>query len=172
MSRVAIGLGANLGAAAATIADALAEIAALDRTAIVAVSSLYTSEPVGGPAQPDYTNAVCLVETSLPPRILLGRLQAIEHAHGRLREVRFGPRTLDLDILLIDGVELRTPDLEVPHPRLAERRFALEPLLEIWPDAALPDGSPLADVLALLPSGGVRRRGRPVGFDESGPPEG
>jgi len=157
MARVVLGLGANLGDAAATLDGAVAELAAEPGVTVVARSSTYRTAPVGGPEQPDYLNAAVLLEVSLEPLQLLRRLQAIELGHGRVRTVRWGPRTLDLDVLLWDERSIDEPELTVPHPRLVERRFALEPLLELLPDARLPGGRALAEVGASLPEQGVFR---------------
>jgi 2-amino-4-hydroxy-6-hydroxymethyldihydropteridine diphosphokinase len=157
MARVVVGLGANLGDAAATLDGAVEELAAEPGVAVLARSATYRTAPVGGPEQPDYLNAAVLLEVALEPLALLRRLQAIEHGHGRVRTVRWGPRTLDLDLLLWDERSIDEPDLTVPHPRLVERRFALEPLLDVLPDARLPDGRRLAEVVAGLPEQGVLR---------------
>jgi len=124
----------------------------------VAASHLYLTAPIG-PPQPDYLNAAVALRTRLEPLALLALLHELEAAarRVRVRGTRFGPRTLDLDILLFDAAVLDLPGLVVPHPRLVERRFALEPLLEIVPDAALPDGTSLAAVCAALPDQGVER---------------
>ncbi len=157
-----VGLGGNLGDVAAAMRAALEGLAATPGVELLAASGLYRSDPVGGPAQPAYRNAAALARTDLEPEVLLDRLQELEHAAGRERRVRWGPRTLDLDLLLLGGRTVATPRLEVPHPRLVERRFALEPLLEVLPDAALPDGRPLAPLLAALPPGGVERLAGPL----------
>jgi 2-amino-4-hydroxy-6-hydroxymethyldihydropteridine diphosphokinase len=158
MTRVIVGLGANLGDPVAALRGALAGLRAADGVEVVAASHLYVTAPVG-PPQPDYLNAAVALETVLAPLDLLALLHALEAAarRVRVRGVRFGPRTLDLDILLWDGAAIDLPGLVVPHPRLVERRFALEPLVEIAPDATLPDGTPLAGVCAALPDQGVER---------------
>jgi 2-amino-4-hydroxy-6-hydroxymethyldihydropteridine diphosphokinase len=157
MARVVVGLGANLGDAAATLEGGIAELAAEPGVEVLSRSPTYRTAPVGGPEQPDYLNAAVLLEVALEPLALLRRLQAIELGHGRVRTVRWGPRTLDLDLLLWDERAIDEPDLTVPHPRLVERRFALEPLLDVLPEARLPDGRRLADVVAGLPEQGVHR---------------
>ncbi|MDF1485408.1 2-amino-4-hydroxy-6-hydroxymethyldihydropteridine diphosphokinase [Ramlibacter sp. H39-3-26] len=139
----AIGLGANLGDAAATLRRAAAAIAALPGTALRARSSLYRSAPVDA-AGPDYLNAVVQAATILAPLELLRALQAIEQAEGRQRPYRNAPRTLDLDILCFEGVCSADPQLTLPHPRLHERAFALLPLAEIAP--GLVDAAALAAV--------------------------
>lgn len=153
--RAAIGLGSNLGDRAGHIAGALAELATLGD--IVAVSSRYETAPVGGPRQDPYLNAVVLLDTDLSPEALLDGCLRIEAGRGRERRERWGPRTLDLDILLFGDVAVDEPGLEIPHPRMVERRFVLEPLLEVWPAAALPDGTPLAPRLDGLQDQQVRR---------------
>jgi 2-amino-4-hydroxy-6-hydroxymethyldihydropteridine diphosphokinase len=151
---VAIGLGANVGDPLAAIRSAVDAIDALPTTRVLVASDLYLTAPVGGPAgQPDFANGVVLVETSLAPRALLRELQRIELEAGRVRTVRDGPRTLDLDILWWQGRVIHEPDLQVPHPRLMERRFALEPLFDVLPEAAF------AEALTSLPDQGVRRLG-------------
>ena len=151
---VAIGLGANLGDPLAALRAAIDAIDALPTTRALVASDVYLTTPVGGPpGQPDYANAALLVETSLAPRALLRELQRIELEAGRVRTVRDGPRTLDLDILWWEGRVIHEPDLQVPHPRLMERRFALEPLSEVLPEPAF------AEALAALPDQGVRRLG-------------
>ena len=131
-STVWIGLGANLGERADTLRTALAAIAALPGTRVLRASSLYRSAPLdaGGP---DYLNAVAELRTTLAPQALLDALQAIEQAGGRERPYRNAPRTLDLDILLWGDQVIDTPTLTVPHPRMNERAFVLQPLAEIAP---------------------------------------
>jgi 2-amino-4-hydroxy-6-hydroxymethyldihydropteridine diphosphokinase len=114
---------------------------------LVAVSSLYETDPIGGPDQGSYFNAVAVVETTANPRRLLARCMAIEHDRGRWRRIRWGPRSLDLDLLIHGMIEVSEKGLTVPHPRLVHRRFVLEPLLEVWPEAALPDGTPVSGYL-------------------------
>jgi len=133
LTRYAIGLGSNLGDRFEHLVTAVNEISSFvdDWT----VSSLYETEPVGGPDQDPYLNASMVVDTDLGPLELLARLQEIEEIHGREREVRWGPRTLDLDILVSSRGPHRDERLTLPHPRAAERAFVLVPLGEIWPDA-------------------------------------
>jgi 2-amino-4-hydroxy-6-hydroxymethyldihydropteridine diphosphokinase len=124
---------------------------------VVAVSSFRDTDPIGYLEQPRFLNGACAVETELPARELLARLLAVEQALGRERTgVRFGPRTIDLDLLLYGAEEIDEPGLTVPHPRLAERRFALEPLVELDPELALPDGRRLRDLLAAVSPSGAR----------------
>jgi 2-amino-4-hydroxy-6-hydroxymethyldihydropteridine diphosphokinase len=157
VERAAVGLGGNLGNREATLRAAVRGLAAAPGVDLVAVSSPYRTAPVGVTDQPDFLNAVALVETTLEPLALLEQLRVLETAAGRVRRVRWGPRTLDLDLLLHGARTLSSAELTLPHPRLVERRFVLEPLLEVWPDARLPDGSALAERLERLPAGGVER---------------
>jgi 2-amino-4-hydroxy-6-hydroxymethyldihydropteridine diphosphokinase len=143
-----IGLGANLNDPAAQVEYALAELARLPGTRLVARSSLYASAPVGYVDQPDFINAVAQVETSLAPRALLAALLDIEHRHGRERSFRNAPRTLDLDLLLYGNAHFHEEGLTLPHPRMTERGFVLLTLLEIAPDAMIPGQGSAADWLA------------------------
>ena len=149
-----IGLGANLGARETTIERAAGAIETLDGVEVLARSRWRETDPVGGPPdQPRYVNGALLVSTQLEPGVLLARLLDLERALGRSREgsPRFGPRAIDLDLLFAGDVVVGSATLELPHPRLRERVFALEPLCELWPDARDPrDGVLLADVLARL----------------------
>jgi len=135
--RAFVGVGANLGNAAATVQSALRALDALPETRGVARSSLYRSAPVDAPG-PAFVNAVAELLTSLTPLELLRRLQTIERAHGRVRGARNAPRTLDLDLLAYGDLELRTDTLVLPHPRVHLRAFVLRPLAEIDPDLSLP----------------------------------
>jgi 2-amino-4-hydroxy-6-hydroxymethyldihydropteridine diphosphokinase len=150
-----IGMGGNLpshaGQPEATLAAAALRLESLGR--VVRRSSLYSTEPVGFAAQPRFLNAVVALETALFPRELLSALMAIEREFGRDRSAAIanGPRTLDLDILLFDNLQIDEPDLAIPHPRLAERAFVLVPLGEIAPDAVVPRlQKTLAQLLATL----------------------
>jgi len=148
VARAALGLGSNLGDRRANLAGAVRRLG--DAGPLVAVSSLYATAPIGGPTQGPFLNAVLVVETLLPPRALLDLGRAAEREAGRRRLVRWGPRSLDVDLLLYEGRKVDEPGLVVPHPRLAARRFALEPLVEAWPEAALPDGTAVASLLPGL----------------------
>lgn len=150
--RAFIGLGGNVGDAPATLQSALAALAGLPQTRLLAASRLYRTAPVGGIAQADFSNAVAELETGLGAADLLQALLAIERAHGRdrQREQRWGPRTLDLDLLLYGDEIMALDGLIVPHPRMAERRFVLEPLLEIAPQIQIPGIGPAADALKRL----------------------
>lgn len=131
--RAFLGLGANLGDRRATLRRAVEALASGGEVA--AVSPLYATEPVGGPAgQPEYLNLVVELRTAAPARQLLERCRELEAAARRVRTVRHGPRTLDVDVLLVEGEEVDEPDLVVPHPRLWERRFVLAPLADLAPD--------------------------------------
>jgi len=140
MTRAAIGLGGNLGDAATTLRQAFDALGALPGTRLLRVSRLYRTPAWGLTAQPDFINAVAVVETTLAPLALLEHLLAIERRFGRVRVdgERWGPRTLDLDLLLHGEARLDVPGLQLPHPRLHERAFALVPLVEAWPDAVIP----------------------------------
>lgn len=124
---------------------------------VVAVSPLYETDPVGGPAQGAYLNAVVVLDTHLSPGVLLDGCLAIERTRGRERRVRWGPRTLDLDLLIYGDETVDRPGLTVPHPGLRTRRFVLQPLVDAWPNARLPDGAPLARFLADVMDQGVAR---------------
>jgi 2-amino-4-hydroxy-6-hydroxymethyldihydropteridine diphosphokinase len=138
--RVIIGLGSNLGDRPGTIHAAVQALRADPDLTVLRVSPLYESAPLGGPPQGDYVNAAVLVVTSLPARPILDRALAVERSLGRTRPdpVRWGPRTIDLDLLWIEGESVAEPGLEVPHPRLRERVIALRPLLDLAPDARDP----------------------------------
>ena len=144
-----MGLGGNIGDRRLYLERALELLAAEPEVEVVAVSSFRETDPVGYTDQPPFLNAACAVETELGPRELLERLLAVERALGRERTgPRFGPRVIDLDLLLYGDEVVDEPGLEVPHPRLAERRFALEPLAELYPELRLPDGHSARDLLA------------------------
>lgn len=141
--RVFIGLGANLGDRGEALLQALKAMAALPQLQLQAVSALYSSAPVDANG-PDYLNAVAQLETALQPQAFLEGLQAIEQAAGRVRPYRNAPRTLDLDVLLWGDEQLRTPTLVVPHPRMYERAFVLQPLAQL--DASLVSAAQLQAV--------------------------
>ncbi len=157
MALVAIGFGSNLGDRRGHLDAGLAAVARFAR--LVSWSSLYESAPVGPVEQDAFLNAVAIVETSQSPMEMLDQLLAIEQTRDRVREVRWGPRTLDLDLLLYGVAEVSEPALTVPHPALTDRRFVLEPLLEAWPDAGLPDGTPLSPCLSAVQDQEVQRVG-------------
>jgi len=157
MSRAWIGLGSNLDAPRRQIEGAFAELEALPGTRLEGRSSLYSSSPMGPADQPDYVNAVALLETDLAPLVLLDALQAIEARHGRVRERHWGPRTLDLDLLLYDEKVMATPRLTLPHPGIGERDFVLLPLMEIAGDIEIPGWGRASRLLAQCPARTARR---------------
>ena len=136
----AVAVGSNLGDRAGTIALAIEALAETDGVTLLAASTLHETAPVGGPPQGRFLNGALLLETTLEPLVLLGRLHEIERSFGRIRAdgVPNGPRTLDLDLLIQGDLLLRTPQIELPHPRLHERAFVLDPLVEIAPDLEHP----------------------------------
>jgi 2-amino-4-hydroxy-6-hydroxymethyldihydropteridine diphosphokinase len=155
-STAIIGLGSNLGDRRATLDGALAALAEAPGVRVRSVSAYRETEPVGGPpGQGGYLNAAAALETTLDPIGLLHVLQAVEARVGRVRTVRWGERTLDLDLLLFDDRIVQTEELTVPHPRLAERRFVLEPMAEVAPDAVEPrSGRTVSELLRELDRGG------------------
>ena len=157
MRRVALGLGANLGDRVAALQGGVDVVAPHLENAVV--SSVYETVPVGGPAQPDYANAVLVGDFAGDPLELLELAQRAEAAWSRTREVRWGPRTLDVDVLVVGDLVRDDPVLTLPHPRARERAFVLLPWAEADPDAVLPDGTRVADLAAALGTvDGVRRR--------------
>ena len=148
--RAYIGLGANLADREGTIEQAVGLLGAEPGIEVVSVSSLRETEPWGRVAQPAFVNGAVAVETTLEPRALLGVLLDVERRLGRVRNERWGPRTIDLDLLLYGDGVLDEPGLTVPHPRLHERAFALEPLQELDPELAVPGRGSVADLLAAL----------------------
>lgn len=149
-SRVYVGLGSNLGDSERILRRAVAMLDCLPGVTVTCESGLYRSAPVGGPAQADFLNQVVELNTDLAPQTLLDAVHAVENALGRERTVRWGPRTLDVDILWYHGAVVADEGLEVPHPRMEERRFVLEPLAEIAPRIVLPSGRTVAQALALV----------------------
>jgi 2-amino-4-hydroxy-6-hydroxymethyldihydropteridine diphosphokinase len=148
MPRVYIALGANLGDRRGNLERAVQRLAADGEIEVLAVSSLRETDPVGYVDQPRFLNGALVAETTLSARALLERLLAVERDLGRERTgPRFGPRTVDLDLLLYGDATIDEPGLTVPHPRLAERRFVLEPLAELEPGLVLPDGRRVRDLL-------------------------
>ena len=158
--RVYVGIGSNLGDRWGRLALAARELRAANRVHLVAASRVYDAAPLG-PPQPRYLNAALELETGLPALELLDLLQRIEQTGGRVRgHERWGPRTLDLDLLLYDDEVVRVPRLVVPHPGLAVRRFVLAPLAELCPDRIVPGtGRTVAQLLALVPPEDVRAAG-------------
>lgn len=156
--RAVLSLGSNKGDRLAYLQGAVDSLANTPGLTVLAVSPVYETDPVGGPDQPDYLNAVVLAESRLSPRVLLERAQAVETAFGRVRAERWGPRTLDVDVISVGDVIVAEPDLTVPHPRAAQRAFVLLPWGDVDPAAALPGMGKVADLLAGLDTSGVRAR--------------
>ncbi|MGO1749439.1 MAG: 2-amino-4-hydroxy-6-hydroxymethyldihydropteridine diphosphokinase [Marinobacter sp.] len=152
-----IGLGSNLQEPTTQLARAVAELAALPNTTFIAQSPFYASRPVGPQDQPDFVNGAVWLRTELAPHTLLDQLQAIEQAHGRERLKHWGPRTLDLDLLLFGGQALNDDRLTVPHRELPNRDFVLQPLLDLKPDLTLPEGTAIATLRAQCPDNQLRR---------------
>lgn len=150
-----IALGSNLDNPEQQVATALQAIARLPECELAASSPWYRSKAVGPGRQPDYINGVCAIQTGLQPLALLHALQAIEQQQGRVRSERWGPRTLDLDILLYGDLETDSEELKLPHPRMTERNFVLMPLADITADLVLPDGRHLAKLLANCQHDGI-----------------
>ncbi len=151
-----IGLGSNLDDPHGQLLRAFEALSRLPQSTLVARSPLYRSAPVG-PPQPDYLNAVAHLDTHLKPLDLLDALQAIEQDHQRVRRQHWGPRTLDLDLLLYADQTLNTPRLTVPHPEMTRRAFVLYPLADIAPQLTLPTGTSLASLLTACPFEGLER---------------
>lgn len=154
-----VGLGSNLADPAAQVRAGAAALARLPGTSCERCSSLYRSAPVGFTAQPDFINAVCKITTVLAPEALMQALLAIEHAHGRVREGvdPGGPRTLDLDLLLYDDLNVRGKVLTLPHPRLHERAFVLYPLAEVAPDLEIPGHGPISSLVPQVQDQAIQR---------------
>lgn len=157
-ARVFIGLGSNLGEAEATVNQALLALGQLPQTHINAQSRLYRTLPWGVTDQPDFINAVAQLQTQLAPPVLLEHLLALERRFGRVRNdaERWGPRQLDLDLLIYDEVILDEPGLHLPHPHLHERAFVLVPLAEIAPDLSIPGLGRISELLIGLDTAGVQ----------------
>jgi 2-amino-4-hydroxy-6-hydroxymethyldihydropteridine diphosphokinase len=157
-STVYLGLGSNVGNREANLLDAVRRLHT-DDLRLLRVSSLYETEPMGFHDQPWFLNQVAEFETELQPLQLLQRIQNIENTLGRKREIVNGPRTIDIDILLFGGVIMKTAELTIPHPRYRERRFVLEPLLELDPASQDPETQqPIAAMLNTVHGQAVRRR--------------
>ncbi len=154
---VYLGLGSNVGDRESMLRRARADLAALPGTELSAESSLYETAPIGGPGQGAYLNQVVELRTILAPRALLEDIQLIEAGQGRERTVRWGPRTIDVDILWYHGLSSADTDLEVPHPRMEDRRFVLEPLAELAPNLVLPSGRTVAEALSSVQDQVVKR---------------
>ncbi|WP_433220946.1 2-amino-4-hydroxy-6-hydroxymethyldihydropteridine diphosphokinase [Microtetraspora malaysiensis] len=156
--RVVLALGSNLGRRMDNLQGALDALFDAPGLAFVAVSPVYETDPVGGPDQGPYLNAVVVAESMLDARTLLERAQGVENAFGRVRLVRNGPRTLDVDLIMVDGIVSDDPELTLPHPRAHERAFVLVPWSRADPDATIPGRGAVADLLAGLDQTGVRPR--------------
>lgn len=150
-----IAIGSNLDSPRAHATAAVHDIGSLGDTRVMALSRWYLSQPLGPAGQPDYVNGVIQVETALSPEMLLNSLQTIEDRHGRIRSEHWGPRPLDLDILLYGNTSVATDILRIPHPHLAARNFVLYPLADIAPGLVLPDGTSLAELLANVSAAGI-----------------
>lgn len=158
MTRVYLALGSNLADPLHQVQAALDALAALPETTLVVSSAFYRTPPYGPPNQPDYLNAAVALDTDLLPEDLLDQTQRIEQQQGRVRkDERWGPRTLDLDIMLFGNQTLNTPRLTVPHYDIANRAFMLVPLVEIAPEVAFPDGVKAAELLSKLDASAVQR---------------
>lgn len=156
MSLVYIGLGANLDQPQQQLEQAFIELAQLPNSKLISKSSLYHSKPVGPQDQPDYVNAIALLETDLSPLELLDALQQLEQNHGRIRKRHWGERTLDLDIILIDDLVISSERLIVPHPFAQQRSFVVYPLFEIAPTLSFPNGKSLEQLLTELDNDLIR----------------
>ncbi|MFA6231584.1 MAG: 2-amino-4-hydroxy-6-hydroxymethyldihydropteridine diphosphokinase [Rhodanobacter sp.] len=156
MTRVFVALGSNLGDPQRQVGDAVSALANLPDTRMVKLSSLYRTAPWGLLEQPPFINAAVELDTDLPPLALLDAMLDIEKAAGRVRAQRNGPRTLDLDLLHVDGVRMDDPRLTLPHPRMAERAFVLLPMHDLAPTLPLPAGT-VAELLARLDLSGCER---------------
>ncbi|MDX1589167.1 MAG: 2-amino-4-hydroxy-6-hydroxymethyldihydropteridine diphosphokinase [Oleiphilaceae bacterium] len=150
-----IGLGSNQGDPLVQLQDALQALAQLPRSELLAASPVYRSRPQGPQDQPDFLNLAAALATELTPLELLDRLQHIEQIQGRQRLRHWGPRTLDLDLLLFGHESIDHPRLQVPHPQLPQRDFVLQPLLDLAPQLTLPDGTPLSRLREQCPDHGL-----------------
>ena len=162
-----LALGSNLGDRHDILQGGVDAIAGIEGVRLARVSPVYETVPVGGPPQPDYLNAVVLADVTIPSRELLDELHEIEAAFDRIRMVRWGPRTLDLDIITVAAERSDDPDLTLPHPRAHERAFVLAPWHDVDPDAVLPGWGPVADLLAHADQAGIRRSGVPLVLQEA-----
>lgn len=157
-SRVVLALGSNLGDRLGILQGAVDTLFAPGPLRPVALSPVYETAPVGGPEQDDYLNAVAVADTLLTPEALLERVQEVERAFHRVREVRWGPRTLDVDVIAYDGLVRTDPALTLPHPRAHERAFVLRPWADIDPDAEIAGRGAVRDLLAGVADQELRRR--------------
>jgi len=155
--RTVIAMGSNLGDRLDYLQGGLDGLFDTPRIKFLAVSPVYQTAPVGGPEQPDYLNAVVIAETSMPAQAVLERCLSLEDAFGRVRDERWGPRTLDLDLIIYGDEVSNSPGLTLPHPRAHERAFVLAPWHDADPQAQLPGHGPVADLLAALGTDGIAR---------------
>jgi 2-amino-4-hydroxy-6-hydroxymethyldihydropteridine diphosphokinase len=146
--KLVLALGSNLGNRESNIEEAVSELENIIE--ITHLSTMHETAPVDGPKQGDYLNAVLIGESELTPHELLALTSKIESKLGRIREVRNGPRTIDIDIIVFGEIQINTPDLQIPHPRAHQREFVLAPWLEIDPDAQIPGRTSVAKILAEL----------------------
>lgn len=158
-ARAFLGLGSNVGDSRRTLRWAVERVDGLPGTRVVARSALYRTAPVGRAGQADFLNQVIQIETRLSPWDLLAAVLEVERQGGRVRRERWGPRTLDIDVVWYDNVVVSEPDLEIPHPRLEERRFVLEPLSELAPDLLLPSGRTVGEALERVAAQRVEKLG-------------
>jgi 2-amino-4-hydroxy-6-hydroxymethyldihydropteridine diphosphokinase len=161
MTRAVLALGANLGDARAAVEGAMDALDSCEGVTVVARSSLYVTDPVGGPEQPQFINAIVIVETSLDPVQLLACAHEVEHQWHRTREVHWGPRTLDIDVIDIPGVRMNTTQLMLPHPRAAERAFVLVPWLEVDSAAQITGLGSVSTLLEGVDRSGISPMGEP-----------
>jgi len=157
--RAVLALGSNLGDRRQNLQGAVDGLFAAPGLGFRAVSPVYETHPVGGPDQPDYLNAVVAAQTALPARAILDRAHRVEDALGRVRQVRWGPRTIDVDLIVVGDEISDDPEVTLPHPHAYERAFVLAPWHDIDPLAELPGRGPVADLLAGVDAAGIRRGG-------------
>ena len=155
-ARFVLGLGSNLGDSPVILQGAVADLCTPADLQVTGISRVFETDPVGGPEQPVYLNAVVIGRTSREPHELLALTQGIEQSWHRIRDVRWGPRTLDIDILAVDAETVDSDDLEIPHPRAHERAFVLVPWADVAPDAVIPGHGSVADLLEAVGTDGVR----------------
>ncbi len=156
MTKAVISIGSNLGDREQNLLFAFNQIEKLHQTATLAKSEIYETDPIGGPDQNSFLNAVALIDTQLAPIELLNELRKIENASGRTREIKWGPRTLDLDIIDYQNFTSITENLSIPHPRAASRRFVIEPLIDVAPDWKI-SGRPVSEILIELSDQNVKK---------------
>lgn len=166
--RAVLAFGSNLGDRGEILQGGVDAVAGIEEVRLTGVSPVYETAPVGGPPQPDYLNAVVLADVAIPARDLLDRLHEIEAVFDRVRLVRWGPRTLDIDIITMAGERSDAVELMLPHPRAHERAFVLVPWHDVDPDAVLPGYGPVADLLAGIDASGIRRSAVALVLPEAG----